>query len=245
MPIVTQPITGTVSCLSIVQDVAARLNIPTPSAVATSTDPAVLQILALCNKEGEWVTNQYDWQSLTLEATFVTVAQENQGPLATIAPYMKNIINDTMWNRDLRRPVFGPMNAQRWEQLKAMVMQGPWNQFQIRGDSILFVPVPAANQHIWFQYTSRCWCKSSSGLGQVKFLADADTLSLRDDLFKLGVEWRWRKSKGLEYAQDFVDYETMLQDAKARDGTKDVINMGDVLYDIYPGILVPAGSWGV
>lgn len=243
MPIVTQPVTGTVSALSIVQDLTQRLNIPTPTSVANSTDPAVLQILALCNKEGEWLTNQYDWQALTLEANFVTVAQETQGALATICPYMKNIINDTMWNRDLRRPVFGPMNAQRWEQLKAMVMQGPWNQFQIRGDNILFIPVPTAGQNVWFQYTTRAWCKSSSGMGQVKFLADDDTLTLRDDLFKLGVEWRWRKAKGLEYAQDFVDYETMLQDAKARDGTKDVINMGDVLYDIYPGILVPAGSW--
>jgi len=243
MPIVTQPVTGSVSCLSIVQDLTQRMNIPTPSAVATSTDPAILQILALCNKEGEWVTNQYDWQSLCLEANFVTVAQESQGSLSTIAPYMKNIINDTMWNRDLRRPVFGPMTPQRWEQLKAMVMQGPWNQFQIRGDNILFIPVPAAGQNIWFQYTTRAWCKSVGGMGQVKFLADDDTLTLRDDLFKLGVEWRWRKAKGLDYAQDFVDYETMLQDAKARDGTKDTINMGDVKYDIYPGIMVPAGSW--
>jgi hypothetical protein len=243
MPIVVQPITGSVSCLDIIKDVTARLNIPIPTAAATSTDPAVQQLLALCNKEGEWLSNQYDWQSLTLEASFTTLAQENQGALSTIAPYMKNIINDTMWNRNLRRPVFGPMTPQRWEQLKAMVMQGPWNQFQIRGDSILFIPVPTAGQSIYFQYTTRAWCKSSSGYPQVKFLADTDTLTLRDDLFKLGLEWRWKKAKGFDYAQDFVDYETMLQDAKARDGTKDVINMGDVKYDIYPGILVPSGSW--
>lgn len=242
MPIVVQAQTGSVNCLSLIQDVAQRLNIPSPSVVATSTDPAILQLLALCNKEGEWLANK-NWQALTQEATFTTSAQENQGSLSLIAPYMKNIINDTMWNRDLRRPVFGPMTAQRWEQLKAMVMQGPWNQFQIRGGNILFIPVPVAGQQIWFQYTSRNWCQSPSGMGQVKFLTDADTLVLRDDLFKLGLEWRWRKAKGLEYAQDFVDYEDFLQDCLATDGTKDVINMGDVKYDIYPGILVPSGSW--
>ncbi|SAJ89316.1 hypothetical protein [Burkholderia multivorans] len=243
MPIVVQPVTGSVSALSIIQDVAQRLNIPSPSVIATSTDPAILQLLALSNKEGEWLANK-NWQVLTHEASFITSAQENQGSLSLIAPYMKNIINDTMWNRDLRRPVFGPMTAQRWEQLKAMVMQGPWNQFQIRGGDILFIPVPTAGQQIWFQYTSRNWCQSPSGMGQIKFLTDADTLVLRDDLFKLGLEWRWRKAKGLEYAQDFADYEDFLQDCLATDGTKDVINMGDVKYDIYPGILVPSGSWG-
>lgn len=231
------------TCLSIIQDVAQRLNIPNPTSAAQSTDPAVLQLVALSTKEGEWITDQYDWQVLTQEATFTTVATEIQGDVSTICPGLKNIINDTMWNRDLRRPVFGPMGPQRWEQLKAMVMQGPWNQFQIRGNKIRFIPAPAVGQSIYFQYTTQYWCESSAGVNQSRFIADTDVLLLREDLFKLGIEWRWKKAKGLDYAQDFVDYETMLQNAKARDGTKDVINMGDVKYDIYPGILVPSGSW--
>lgn len=237
------PAAGSVSCLQIVQDVCQRLNIPVPSTAAQSSDPAVQQVVGLCNKEGEWVSNDYDWQVLTLETSFVTVATEVQGSITDICPGLKNIINDTMWNRDLRRPVFGPLQAQRWQQLKAMVMQGPWNQFQIRGNNILFIPVPAPGQTVFFEYTTKNWARSSNGAAQSRFLQDTDITLLRDDIFKLGVEWRWRKAKGFDYAQDFVDWEGMLQDAKARDGTKDVINMGDVRYDIYPGILVPSGSW--
>jgi hypothetical protein len=232
------------TCLSIIQDVAQRLNIPNPTSAAQSTDPAVLQLVALSTKEGEWLSDQYDWQVLTQEATFTTLATEIQGDVSVICPGLKNIINDTMWNRDLRRPVFGPMTPQRWEQLKAMVMQGPWNQYEIRGNKIRFIPNPTAGQNIYFQYTTQYWCQSSGGVNQSRFLTDTDALLLREDLFKLGMEWRWKKAKGLDYAQDFADYETMLESAKARDGTKDVINMGDVKYDIYPGILVPSGSWG-
>ncbi|OWT62020.1 hypothetical protein [Candidimonas nitroreducens] len=233
------------NCLSIIQDVCQRVGLPAPNAAAQSTDPLVLQMVALSTKEGEWLSNQYDWQALTLEAHFLTVADQVQGQLSTICPNLKNIINDTMWNRDLRRPVFGPLAAQRYQQLQAMVMQGPWNQFIIQGDNILFFPVPVAGQNIWFQYTTSNWCQSSGGIGQGRFKADTDILLLREDVFKLGCEWRWKKAKGLDYAQDFVDYETILETAKARDGSKDVINMGDVKYDIYPGILVPSGSWPV
>jgi hypothetical protein len=74
---------------------------------------------------------------------------------------------------------------------------------------------------------------------------DDDVLLLREDLFKLGLEWRWKKAKGLEYAQEFADYEDFFADAFARDGTKDIINMGSARYDIFPGILVPSGSWPI
>ena len=232
------------SCLSIIQDVCQRINLPNPTTAAQSSDPAVQQVVALALKEAEWQLGQYDPQVCMLEGTFVTSATEVQvANIASTYPGMKAIVNDTMWNRDLRRPVFGPMTAARWEQLKAMVMQGPWNQFQIRGNQILFIPVPTANQNIWFQYKSINWCTSQSGTPQSRFLADTDVMLLDEAVFKLGMEWRWKKAKGLDYAQDFADYEDAFAIVKARDGTRDVINMGDVKYDIYPGILVPSGSW--
>lgn len=232
------------TCLSIIQDVAQRINLPLPTTAAQSSDPAIQQLVALSTKEGEWQTSEYDWQVMLGEGTFNTVATEIQvANITATFPGFKAVVNDTMWNRTLRRPVFGPMTPQRWEQLEAMVMQGPWNQFQIRGNAIRFIPVPAAGQPIFFQYKSTNFCQSSGGTAQSRFAADTDILLLDEATFKLGVEWRWKKAKGLDYAQDFVDYEQMLVISKARDGSKDVINMGDVKFDIYPGILVPSGSW--
>lgn len=232
------------TCLTIIQDVAQRVNLPSPTSAAQSADPQVIQLVALANKEGEWQSNK-DWQVLTRETSFVTTAVQLQTTLDVTAPGLKNIINDTIWNRDLRRPVYGPMTAQRYQQVQAAVFAGPWNQFIIQGNDILFFPVPAAGQTCWFQYTTQNWCESSGGTGQARFVMDSDVLLLREDLFKLGVEWRWKKAKGLEYAQEFADYEDFMADALARDGSKDIINMGSARYDIFPGILVPSGSWPI
>lgn len=232
------------TCLTIIQDVAQRINLPSPTSAAQSSDPQIIQLVALANKEGEWQSNK-DWQVLTKTATFLTTAVQLQTTLSTVAPGLKNIINDTIWNRDLRRPVYGPMTAQRYQQVQAAVFAGPWNQFIIQQDQILFFPVPAAGQTCVFQYVTQNWCQSSGGTGQARFVMDDDVLLLREDLFKLGVEWRWKKAKGLEFAQEFADYEDFLADAFARDGSKDIINMGSARYDIYPGVLVPSGSWPI
>lgn len=232
------------TCLSIVQDICQRINLPTPTSAAQSSDPQITQIVALCNKEGEILSNK-DWQVLTLEASFLTTAVQLQTTLSATAPGLKNIINDTIWNRDLRRPVYGPMTPQRYQQVQAAVFAGPWNQFIIQGDNILFFPVPSPGQTCFFQYVTSNWCESAGGTGQSRFVMDDDELRLREDLFKLGVEWRWKKAKGLEFAQEFADYEDFLADAYARDGTKDTINMGSARYDIYPGVLIPSGSWPV
>jgi hypothetical protein len=233
------------SLLSIVQDVCMRVNIPSPSIVAASTDNQILQMMAIATKEGEVLSNRYDWQRTTLETTFTTTAVQLQGTVSTIMPGLKNIINSSMWNRTLRRPIFGPLTAQRYEQLQAANMVGPWTYFIIQGDNFLMFPLPGAGQVVYLEYTSQYFCASSLGVPQPKFLADTDNLLLREDVFKLGMEWRWKKVKGLDYSEDFNEYENMLSDAKATDGSKDVINMGDTRYDIYPGVIVPSGSWPV
>jgi len=201
--------------------------------------------MALAIEEGVELAARYEWQALLAEATFTTLAAESQGALATIAPGCKYIVNDTIWNRDLRRPVFGPLSAQRYQQLKAMVMAGPWYQFKIIRGNINFIPNPAAGQDCYFNYISKNWVLAADNTTtKAAFTADDDTSLLDEDLMVLGLIWRWKAAKGFNYAEDFQKYERMVMDAMGRDGSKDTLNMGDVRYDIYPGVLVPAGSWG-
>lgn len=234
------------SLLTIIQSVCKQLGLDAPSDAVSSTNLNVIQLVALANKEGQELAqrNKFGWQALMTEATFITVAAENQGLLSTIAPNMKFIVNDTIWNRDLRRPVFGPLAVQRWQQLKAMQMVGPWDQFRIRAGRIIFIPVPPAGQTCAFEYVTRNWCTDSTGVtGRNAFTQNADMSLLDEDLIALGTLWRFKNAKGLDYSEDFNSYERQVVDAIAADGTKDVLNMGDVRYDIFPGILVPSGSW--
>lgn len=230
------------SVLSIIKETCRRIGLTVPNAATGSADPQIIQLVAILNEEGQELAQRHEWQRLVTEATFETVADTVQ---TTIPSGMKYIINDTIWNRDLRRPVFGPLTGQRWQQLKAMSMQGPWHQFRIVGNEIKFIPAPSAGQHCYYEYVSKNWVYDIVGLGKETFTSDDDETYLDEQLLALGLKWRWKSAKGMEYAEDFNTYERRVLDAIGRDGSRDTLNMTDNRWDIYPGIVVPSGSWNV
>lgn len=230
------------SCLSIVQTVAKRMGLNSPNTATGSTDPQIIQMTALLNEEGQELANRHAWQTLITEATFTTVATELQ---TSIPAGLKYILNDTIWNRDLRRPVFGPLTAQRWQQLKASNITGPWNQFRIIGNQIKFIPAPAAGQTCAYEYVSKHWCYDTGATTKAAFTADDDESYLDEQLLMAGLRWRWKKEKGLEYAEDFNSYERLVADAIGRDAGRDVLNLDGARWDVPPGVLVPSGNWNL
>lgn len=235
------------TCLSIVQNVIKRV-LPTstiPTVVVGSTDPQIIQFLALLNEEGQTLADETNWQALTLETSFTTVATDTQGTLATIAPGLKFVINDTIWNRTLRMPVFGPLGPQMWQQQKAMYYTGPWNQYRIFGNAIKFIPTPVAGQSCFFEYVSRNWCVNAAGSTTYSsFNADTDIGLLDEQLLELGLIWRWKMSKGLDFDADYQKYNVRVMNAKGRDASKPILNMGGSYNDFPAIVIVPAGNWG-
>lgn len=230
------------SLLTLVQNACNRIGVLAPTTVIGNTDQLTIQFLALANEEGQELSERYEWQALRAEATFVTVAAELQGNLSAIAPGLKSITNDTIWDRDTRRPIFGPLAPQRWQQLKALAFVGPWYQFRIFNNEIRFIPAPAAGDSCFFEYTTKNWV-ATSGNSASSWTADTDTALLDEDILCMGLIWRWKAAKGMVYTQDFDKYERRILDAMAADASKDILNLGDERYDIFPGVIVPSGSW--
>lgn len=231
------------SCLQIVQTVCNRLGILAPSAVVTSTDQQIIQLLALSNEEGMAQVKRYPFSVLQTEATFTTSAAQLQGSMNTLAPGFKFVVDETMWNRTLRRPVTGSKSMQDWQQAVAMNLNSPYSQYRIKQGSLYFYPIPNAGDNIAFEYMSSNWVSTSVGGTSPIWTNDADTPLLDDDLMILGTLWRWKAAKGLDYAENFATYEAAMADAMARDATKPVLNTTGATYDIQPVVLVPRGSW--
>lgn len=232
------------SCLQIIQTACKRIGILAPNAAVTSTDQQILQLVAICEEEGQDQANRYPWECLQTEALFTTVAAQAQTTLAAVAPGLSYVVNDTIWNRTLRRPVYGPKSAQDWQQSKAMQINGPFNAFRIIADVINFYPSPVAGQICAFEYISQNWITTTGSTSSV-WTNDADTPKLNDQLIVMGTIWRWKQAKGLDYAEDFAKYERRITDAMTRDGSKPILSLdGGSQYEIVPVIAVPYGSFG-
>lgn len=232
------------SLLTMTTQVCRRMGIPTPTSVSSSSDPQILQLMALGNEEGQDISARYPWQALINESTFVSVATESQGAITTLAGTdFRYILNDIMWDRTLLRPVFGPMVPTDWQSLKASNVSGPFTQFRIRGGLVRFLPTPVAGDTIAFEWVSKNWVTVAAGGTSSTWTADADTGLIDEEIMTQGVIWRWKAAKGLEYAEDYNKYERLIADQMGRDGGKARLNLNGGSGDIPAAVLVSSGSW--
>jgi len=232
--------------LSTVQYFFKRNGLSVPATVAGSTDSQVTQVAALLEEEGNDLAQRYPWEGITFEATHTTTAAESQGTVASIATNgFRYIKNETIWDRTDQLPVIGPMSGTEWQTLKAVTSNGPRYRYRIRGGLLLVNPAPAAN-HAWaFEYVSKNWILGADGTTYKQyFTLDTDTMLIPEELLLSGLRWRWKKEKGLDYAEDFRTYEAQISDAMGRDGGKERLNMGvDPTRGPRPGIYVPERGW--
>lgn len=229
--------------LELVQAFALRTGLRRPSYVIGNTDEQIGQIQGILSEVIEDVM-KHAWTSLTQEALFTTVAGEDQGPITTIAPLgFKWVLQDTIYNRTLRLPVFGPIVAQKWQALKTLPNAGPFYKYRIVRGKLLFNPPAAADHTCAFEYASSHCILGADGAYKSFPTADDDTFILDSTIFLAGLRWKWKHEKGLDYAEEFRHYEELLANAKGRDGTKPILTMDAAEGYFKPGIFVPSGNW--
>lgn len=235
------------SLLDLVVRFCQRTALPAPTTVMGNGDAQIIQIRALIEEEGMDLSRRGDWEGLMFEATFPSVAAESQGAILDLAPNnFRSIKNETIWNRTTRLAVCGPMSAREWHARKAMVATGPRYRYRLRGGNLLVNPTPPAGQTWAFEYRTKNWILDITGVGREYYVLDTDVTAIPAELILMGLRWRWKKEKALDYAEDQRTYEAVVQNMLGQDGTKAVLNM-DAAYASGPSpmVVVPSGSWAI
>ena len=233
--------------LDIIRRFMERTGLPKPAFSIGNTDAQVAQILGLLEEATEELVmrNARGWQILTREAVFVTKAQEVQGSLSELAPGFRAVTNDTLFNRTTRLPIYGPLLPMERQATKALQTAGPYYRYWIANDQLHLYPTPPAGQTIAFEYTSTaCWSDGQSPATYSEYPTTDTAICLFPKPVVIAqLRWRWKKEKGLEYAQDFDSAELLLNAAIAADGTRRVVDLGGTELVARPGIMIPTGSW--
>jgi hypothetical protein len=230
--------------LSMIQDVCRRNGLSVPSAIQGSQDAQNVQYIGVVNECLEDMRQRFTWQATTLQAIFTTTAGESQGYMHDLAPYgFDYMINETLFNRTLRLPLFGPLSEAEWQAQKAIQVTGPNYQFRIRGRELLFLPDAVAGHTCAFEYASNWPVVDPSGDLKEFYTNDDDIIILSEACFKACFEWSWKAKKGLDYAEDFRRYEAFVVDTKSSDTAPRRVNAANPTRRLEPGIWVPAGNW--
>jgi hypothetical protein len=228
--------------LSMVGSACKRIGLQTPSVVATATDATVLQLLEFAQQEGRELARFGDWRALRKEKTFTTVAAETQTD-TPIPTDLGAFIDNTCWNRSNRLRLYGPATPEEWQRWKAASSFPITGTFYLRGTSFLIQPTPTAGQTIAYEYRSSHWCQSSGGTAQEYWAADTDTGLLSERLMGMGIIWRYKQSRGLEWQTDYDKYMFEVGEALAQDQPRRTMELGGERMAY--GITVPERSWNL
>jgi len=231
------------SLLTVVQKTCRLLSLPVPTEVVASTDVQVQQLYELANEEGNELAGSYDWQVMRKQHTFVTAATPAQ---ATAVPAdWDRFCANTFFNRSQQRSVIGPITPQQWQAIQAQPqLNRVFLAFIERDGQFLITPTPAAGETIAYEYVTKDWVYSDDTIPVARsdYEADTDTSYLDEKIIILGLRWRFLKSKGLEYSEDYRTYMSERQQRQARDGGNGMITTtGDGAYLLSPNM--PVGSF--
>lgn len=93
----------------------------------------------------------------------------------------------------------------------------------IYNDKLRFSPAPADASTARFPYITKNIVRDESTAPKAEFDADADTFALPERLLTLGLVWRWRENKKLDYTGDQEAFIKALDEYAAKAGGPTII----------------------
>jgi len=141
------------------------------------------------------------------------------------------MITGTQWDRGFRWQVLGPLTPQEWQVLKSgLSPTGPRRRFRIMGGKFFLDPIPYDSNTLVYEYHSNGFALAGDGVTvKTSFTADSDTYALPDDLLVMGMIWRWRRAKGLDYGEEFKTYDDAMSRELARDASAGVLRLDTIM----------------
>lgn len=215
--------------LSCAQDAAVILNRPQPTSLFSTTDSFAAELLVAAKQVAEsLVKEEHDWRNLTTLATCQGDASTVIFPLASVAPGYERLIKGAkLHSLRFKNATFrAARDLDEWLFINDNLLVGsPGNWVLLNKSVQIFPPMPVSDT-ARFYYISNLYAAKADGTAQATFLADTDTFALDERLMRLGMVWRWRANKRLEYAEDLKDYEVAKSAAMGAEKGNQVIVVG-------------------
>lgn len=190
-----------------------------PAAVFSSTDQVIVEMRDLARDVAEDIARACDWRDLTKVAVFTGDGSTTAFAKPTDYDRMaqgEDIVDPPSWFWGYQ-PV---MSVSEWlkRERYSWISPGGWI---LLGGQFQFYPAPSGTAE--FPYISKNWALSAEGVAKPAFDQDTDTFALDEGLLTLGLIWRYRSQKGLDYSEDLANYNFSLSQLMTKDKGSRVI----------------------
>jgi hypothetical protein len=194
------------SLQSIVQSVVDEAGLPRVGSVASGPDDWARQLFALANATLRDI-QKCTWPLYERQYAFTTVAGQAEYDLP--ADWAR-VITDTVYLASSYYQMRGSLSPSDWQwRRNGMAPQTGWYKYRVYGSPLKLhiTPTPETVEDVVLEYVTKNIVKQSAGTYVPRFSDDEDTVPELEDLVALGLKWRIKHAKGLDYAEDYNEYE--------------------------------------
>lgn len=215
--------------LTIVQDAAVISGFSIiPSSAVSNTDLNVQQLVAFARRSGRAFMERANWTNLDTAGTVTGDAVSTLFQLpkdwVRFSPSDKCPKGALISNKFPLVPLYGPINTEDLNMMKALPASTVRPVWRIIGGALEIWPALALNEIVTFNYFSSFWISNAlRTIFKDRFTADDDFCLINEDAIMLGVVWRWKASKGLDYAEDMRDSENSFVRNAAQQQTERIV----------------------
>lgn len=195
----------TLSLLQLCIALAKNVGITVPTAVYANTDRTSLELVQCANETGDEMSRRVDWgelrgnQNLTGDGTNQQFSLN--APFQRLAPGAAVVYTDT-------KKIVRQLTIGEWTTLSASVDVPRY--FLLEGLTMQFWPYLPSAGVVAVKFQSDNWCDNGA-TNSSRFTSDTDTPLMPDRAFLQGMIVRWRRQKGMDYADFEAEYEATLR----------------------------------
>lgn len=213
-----------VSILEICQEVADVCATQRPTDLF-ATDQHNSIFLSVAKSELNSLMRYGDWQDLTKEATIKTTCGRKDYPLGLVVPDFYCILDNTIYIKD-KEKVIGAITAEEWSKQRYFNSTSANVQFIIQNDCLRFLNAPASGLSIVFQYRSNAVCLDADTTEEKPTVTKNTDIPIFDRyVVQLGITWRFLKRNGMDYTEEYNEYQKELKKRYGASLAKREINL--------------------
>ena len=201
------------SILEICQEVADIAATKRPEDLFNTASLSDSIFLSVTKSALDSLTRYGDWQELTKEGVLRTSGHKENYLLSEVCPDFYSLLNNTIYIKDKAEKVIGAITAEDWMREKYFLSSSGNIKFKIQNGRIKFLIPPQDGVKIVFQYRSNavCFDPLNGFIEKSQITKNTDIPIFDEYLVKLGILWRWFKRNGMDYSEEYAEYQRELK----------------------------------
>ena len=212
------------SLLSCIQDAMVLCGLTSPSQAVSSTDNTVLQFVAFAQMEADDTWSEYNWRQSRIAG--VITGDGTTTLFALPSDFERMLAGPSLWSTKYPSVPLQWVSDNELQAMKALPITPTRPLVRLIGGTMEIWPALAAAETVNMEYYSTNPLATADGVTRKpRWTLDSDFSLFPESVLTRGMIWRWKQSKGLEYAEDMKTWALDRDKKAAHDGGARVVQM--------------------